>query len=372
MKYIALLQVDNDILIQGDGCCTNLQELYTSLSDVNTTEIEIRKDFADTYFTYEGLCDFVEYAAAVVPNIRISVADTVYDNLGQAVKDLQVLKHVDEFIYALETNPSKIMATIQSLCKHYTDAHDDALVASNKLATMSVQIEDLKKQLDYAKKDSFKLQAAHNDTVAKLHSLVSRVNFRYEKTIEPSNLFVTSNNNYSHILYIKEITRVHYTDTLVYYLQEILKTLYGVPVRSVVIEPYYAYSRAAMYPAHKPHWDLTYADIYSGDIFMAGYQPKVMKDIMHNPNKVHFLIVLDRGGYMAPHINSGNVSTVYTVSDLKDAVDIDKDKLISYDDSTMYIPYIENFDELSPEDKIKKYSSMNVTKQLINLLEGTS
>ena len=57
---------------------------------------------------------------------------------------------------------------------------------------------------------------------------------------------------------------------------------------------------------------------------------------------------------------------------LKYDVDIDKDKLISYDDSTMYIPYIENFDELSPEDKIKKYSSMNVTKQLINLLEGTS
>lgn len=369
MKYVALLKVDNDIIIHGDNCCTSLQELYTALADKDTTEIEIRKEFADAYFTYTGLCDFVENSACVVPHISITVEDTVYDNLGQAVRELQTYRHPDEFVYAMTAKPTRTLATIQSLCKYYHETHNEATVASNKLATMLVQIEDLKKQLSYKDKDIERINENRNDVTAKLHALVSRVNFRYEKTVNPDSMFVTSNNNYNHILYIKEITRVHYTDTLVYYLQEILKTLYGVPARTLVIEPYYAYSKAKLYPSMKPHWDLSYADVYSGDILMAGYQPKVMEDVLHNPNRVNFLIILDRGGYMVPHIDNGNVSVVYTASDLEDVKDLPKENIISYDESTMFIPYIENFDGLSPEDKVQKYSSMNVTKQLIKLLE---
>ena len=183
-------------------------------------------------------------------------------------------------------------------------------------------------------------------------------------------MLIANSNNYNHILYIKELSRVHYTDTLVYYLQEILKTLYGVPVRTVVIEPYYSYGREAMYPDLAPHWKLKYEDVYGGNIFMAGYQPKLMKDILQNANHVNYLIVLDRAGYRYPHIDCPNTTVVYTASDLTDVPpEIDIDKVISYSDRSMYIPYIEDFDKLSPEDKIQKYSSMDVTKELINYLE---
>ena len=142
------------------------------------------------------------------------------------------------------------------------------------------------------------------------------------------------------------------------------------PVRTVVIEPYYSYGRNSLYPKMKPHWDLTYQDVYSGDIFMSGYQPKVMKDILYNSNHVNYLIVLDRGGYSTPHIVHPNTTVVYTVSDLKDIdSNINKNKVISYDESTLFIPYIENFNKLSPEEKIQKYSSMSVTKELIKHLE---
>lgn len=370
MKYVAVKEVDNNILIHGDSCCTSLQELYSALADNNTTEIEITKEFANEYFTYTALCEFVEYSAAIVPHIRIVVDETVYDSAVQAVTDLQRYKEPDEFIYALEYNPTRIISTIQMLCNSYLQAQDDAAIANNKIATMLVQLEEQKKKLEYKDIDYAKLMEQKNDAESKLHSLVSRINFRYEKTVRPDELFQLNHNNYNHVLYIKEITRVHYVDTLMYYVSEILKTLYGVPVRTVVIEPYYAYSRSKMYAFAKPHWNLTYQDVYAGDIYMAGFQPKVMKDILQDPNHVNYLVVLDRGGYIEPHVVGDNVTTIYTASDLKDVdAGISYSDVISYEDSTMYIPYIEDFNTLSPEDKIQKYSSMNVTKELIKHLE---
>jgi hypothetical protein len=279
-------------------------------------------------------------------------------------------KHPDEFVYAIEKNPSRVISTIQMLGKSFMTAHDEASIANNKLATMLVQIEELTKRLQYANKDYNSLAEKNNETEAKLHALVSRVNYRYEKSVNPDEMFLAKHNSYNHVLYLKEVSRVHYTDTLIYYLREVLKTLYGVPVRLVVIEPYYAYGRESMYPKCKPHWKLDYQDVYSGDIMMAGYQPKLMKDILQDPNHVNYLIVLDRGGYRVPHIDCQNTTVVYMTSDVKDLPDdVQKDHVISYEDDTMYIPYVENFDSLSPEDKIQKYSSMSVTKALIRFLE---
>ena len=370
MRYVALTKVDNDILLQGDGCCTNLQELFKALVESNTTEIHITKEFANEYFTYSALCDFVENSAALVPNVRIYVEDTVYDSLSDAVKELSTFKAPEEFIYAVEKNPSLVISTIQNLCKFYFDAHDESTIANNKLATMLVHIEELNKSLKFKEDDYNKLMDNRNELYSKLHTLVERINFRYEKTVDVDSMFQLSHNAFNHILYIKEITRVHYVDTLIYYLQEILKTLYGAPVRFVVIEPYYAYTRKDLYPGTVPHWDMTYRDVYANNIFMAGFQPKVMTDILKDPNHLNYLIILDRAGYMEPHVVGDNVTTVYTVSDMKDAPKHAKsNEIISYDGSTLYIPFIKDFNELSPEDKIQKYSTMNVTKELIKYLE---
>lgn len=370
MNYVALNKVDNDIIIRGDSCITNLRELYEALIDKDTLEIELRKDFIETNFTYSALSDFVEQASAIAPGVRIWADGVLYDTTADAVSELDSYTNADEFVYAIEHSPSKFMSTIHTVCKSYMEAHDEAAVANNKIATMLVQIEDLQRQLREMSNDKAAIQELCNETTARLHALVSRVNFKYEKTISPDEMFILKENKYNHVLYIKEITRVHYVDTLLYYVEEILKTMYNVPVRSVVIEPYYSYGCEKRYPMHKPHWDLCYKDVYSGDILMSGFQPKLMRDILQDSNHVHYLVVLDRGGYRVPHVQGVNVSVVTTVSAMKDAPDkFDSNSLISYSPDTLNIPFVEGFDELSPEEKIKIYSSMDVTKKLINILE---
>lgn len=368
MKYIALDKVDNDILIRGDECIINLEELYCALSDPECTEIVINKEFYDKYFTFPALCDFVENCGTVAPNITVTVPDTVYTDMNSAVREVARYKTLEEFSYALITNPTKLIATIQNLCSYYFAARDDASVANNRASELMLLIDELQQDKDSLKTELSKMTTHANELNASLQTLVNRVNFRYEKTINPEELFVLHENQFKHVLYIKEITRVRFVDTMLYYLQEIMKTLYSVPIRTVVIEPFYSYGKEELYPDYTPHWKLSYRDVYSGNIFMAGIQPKVMRDVLQNSNHLHYLVILDRGGYMTPHVVGSNVSTVYTVADMKDAPN-DADKIISYSEDTLNIPYIEDFEELSPEERIQKYSSMQILQTLVNTLE---
>lgn len=370
MKYVALNKVDNNIILKGDGCVTTIGELYTVLVDKSTTEIELTKEFIDANFTYNALCNFVSQASSLAPNVRIWSGGVLYDTTYDAIKELRSFKEPSEFLYAMEHNPTKLIALLQKLCDNYIESFDEANLANNKIATMLVTIDDLHKRIDELNKVNKNVTEAYNDTVAKLQALVSRINFKYEKNINTDESFILSENKYSSILYVKELSRVHYTDSLLYYLRQIINTLYGMPCRFVVIEPYYSYGCEERYPELVPHWELSYKDVQSGDILMAGFQPKLMKDILHNASHVNYLVVLDRGGYRHPHIKNSNVRTIYTISDTKDLpTHITSSQVISYSPKTMYIPYINNFEELSPESRITKYSSMDVTKHLINILE---
>lgn len=370
MKYVAVLKVDNDILLNGDLCVTTLQELYNALLEEDCTELEITREFANSNFTYTALCDFVENCAKIAPDKRVHVDGMFYSELSKAVSSLKKYQTTSELIFAMESNPTRFIACIQELCRHYQSTQDEALKASNQIASLQMHIKDMEDQLREKNDELDAAYLASNDTRAALKALVNRVNYRYEKTVNPDEMFLSGPNNYNHVLYIKEITRVHYMDTLLYYLQEILKTLYSVPVRFVVIEPYYSYGRAELYPECVPHWKLTYHDVYDGNIFMAGYQPKLMHDVLQNASHVQYLIVLDRCGYRVPHINGANVSHVYTASDLQDVTEeIEKDHIISYSEDTLYIPYIPDFDTMSLESKIQEYSSFNITKRLVQFLE---
>lgn len=368
MKYIALAAVDNNVLIRGDECIINLEELYRALSDPECTEIVINKEFYDKYFTFPALCDFVENCGTVAPNVTVTVPDTVYTDMNSAVREIARYKTAEEISYAMVANPTKFIATLQSLCSYYFAARDEASIANNRASELMLLIDELQQDKSKMKSEMDKITEHANESVASLQALVNRVNFRYEKTVNPDEMFVLHENQYKHILYIKEITRVRFVDTMLYYLQEIMKTLYSAPIRTVVIEPFYAYSRAELYPQYKPHWNLSYRDVYKGNIFMAGIQPKVMKDVLQNSSHLHYLVILDRGGYMVPHVSGGNVSTIYTAATIEDAPSDAKD-IISYQEDTLNIPYIEDFDELSPEERIQKYSSMNIMQTLVNKLE---
>ena len=124
------------------------------------------------------------------------------------------------------------------------------------------------------------------------------------------------------------------------------------------------------YPGLQPSFDLSYSQLYQSDIYMPGFQPGVMSDILKNPSNVEYLIVLDRCGFEVPHILGDGVEYVYTMSDLEDNFDrLDPRRIISYSHNTLYIPHIEGLNDLSVEDRMVRYSSTKIIKHLIELLE---
>ena len=225
------------------------------------------------------------------------------------------------------------------------------------------EIEEQKYALDVESQNKLSYQS-------KFHALISRINYQYNAGVDKNRLFEVDQNSYDKILYIKEITRVQYVDTLVYYLKEILKTLYAMPTRILVIESYYADGKISQYPNLTPHHNLIERDVIRGDILMLGVQPNILQDVLKNSSNISILIVLDRAGYSVPHISGPNVEVLYTVSDIKDApVEIPLGRLISYDESTQFIKYIKDFDKMDTSARISAYSSMGIVKNIVELLE---
>lgn len=371
MIYEASLTYDNDVVIRGDRCITTPQELYQALLYKDTTEIRIHRDFAEEFFTPSGLHDFVSNAQSVNPYCTIAVDADVRDFRLKAVKALSTYSTVEEVIYQLQAHPREMMEVLKMLCSNYVETYSETLAANNKVSSLQLQNSELIRRLEDSKGAYKRLLNSKALVEGQLGTLVGRINYSYEKDIDPSQfLQLDDSQHYAHILYIKERTRVRYVDTLIYYLKEILKTLYGVPAREVVIAPYYAYGGLKLYPGLQPSFDLSYSQIYKSDIYMPGFQPGVMSDILKNPSNVEYLIILDRGGFDVPHILGPGVDYVYTMADLSDNYDkIDRQRIISYSHDTLYIPYMEGFNDLSVEDKMVRYSSTAIIKQLIDLLE---
>jgi hypothetical protein len=344
--------------------------MYKAIVYKDTTDIEISKDFAEKYFTPSGLDDFIKNAHTVNPHIRFKADTLLKDYKLDAVNRLQSLTTEEELLFALMKNPEDVIDTVQMLCDAYKNAYSETLVANNKVSSLQMLVNQLHTDYDYKNQQYDKLMNVKNDVQAKLETIVARINYSYDKELDETKSFQLTSNRFTKILYIKERTRVHYVDTVVYYLTELLKTLYSVPVRFVVIEPYHAYGNIRLYSYVKPHWDLTYEDVFGSDIFMAGFQPSLMEDILHNPSNVEFLVILDRGGFNVPHVYGTNVEIIFTMSDLKDNYDnIIASRIISYDPQTLNILHINGFDGLSSKEKIGKYSSMPIMQALLELME---
>lgn len=370
MIYVACSHVDNDEIIKGNRCITSPKELYEAIIKKDTTDIIIREEFYEAFFTPSGLADFIKNLHEVNPNVRVKTEFVMSRDFENSVKHLRSLESLPEFIYTLESQPEETIKLIHELCNQYLGTYNETLVANSRVSSLHMQNSKLIKELTEQKESYSQLQNEYNTVFSKFHQLVSRINYSYDKNVDEKTMLEVDGCAYDKVLYIKEVTRVHYTDTFVYYLQEILKTLYGVPARLLVIEPFYAYNRAKMYPTLTPHWELKYSDVYESDIFMAGFQPKVAKDIMQNSSAYNYLIVLDRDGLAKPHFVHEKVEPLYTVSDLKDAPEgVDPTRIITYNGEHLAIDFIKGFNSMSNEDKIKAYSSMPMMKSVIDLME---
>lgn len=373
MTYLASLTEETNDKLNGYYIIKTKEELEQVIADNSTaSKIVIRSSFAKEYFTPSGIADFVRNARAVNRNLVIELdKETNVVETDEIVRRLAKINNFDELIAFICKYPVESLNTIQNLATKRDENQRELLAASSTVSRLQAVIAKQRAENEDLQFNFNREQIARDEASSKLELLVNRINYQYNKNVDPDKMFKVTDSKYDKIIYIKEITRVQYTDTFVYYLREILKVLYGMPTRLAVIEKYYATGVPKLYPDLKPHYSLSENDILTGDILMLGLQPKVMEDILRNPNGVSILIVLDRAGYEYPHIMSKEVEYFYTVSDLKDKPkNVPGSRIISYSDKTLYIPLIKGFEELDKSGQMKAYSSMSIVKKIIDLIEG--
>lgn len=372
MMYLASLDEATKDKVEGYKFIHTREELDAIVAaNLESNKVVIRQDFIHEFFTPTGFVEYLRNVKKINLNLTVELDTTdIIVTRDVVLEKLKKCRTVEEVIDLAVFHDVEFMDTLDNLIAYQDTDRQQMLGYSNQIARLQGIIDDLRQEL--AEKDYALKMETDNKLLyqSQFHALVSRINYQYNKSIDPNKMFEVDSNSYDKILYIKEITRVQYIDTLVYYLKEILKTLYSMPTRILVVESYYAGGKIPLYPNLKPHHNLIERDVISGDILMLGMQPNIMQDILRNSSNISILIVLDRGGYEVPHIHGDNVETIYTVSDLKDKPEwIPDGRVISYDESTLFINHVKGFDEMDSSARISAYSSMSIVKQLVALLE---
>lgn len=373
MIYSAsLVELDEDIM-NGYYPVKTREELDRIVATLGTyNKVIIRKDFAIENFTPQSLSEYIDNCGIINPNLIFVVdKDAEMYTLDNFIQKMLSVDNVEELIDLAIQNEKQFFSCYKNLISHSNDINMQLVKAGGTIAKQKEANDALQKQLDNVE---HQLEMEHRNKVYMvnaLDSLISRINNQYGGTIDKRRLFINESNRYDRVLYIKELTRVQYVDSLIYYLKEILRVVYQMPVRVLTIESYYATGKVQLYEYLTPHYSLKERDVVSGDILMLGVQPKLMRDILKNPSNISILIVLDRAGYQVPHIIDNNVEYFYTVSDVDDRPDnVPEARTISYSSSTLNIPLIEGFNSLDPTAKMGRYSSLPIVKKIIDVLNN--
>lgn len=373
MIYLCTSKDSNQEILESKKIIKTIGALYESLKEP-MEELIIDQSFIDQNFTSLGLENFIQSVIKMKPDIKITVPDS-YRFEYETLKDIisNVIVDEDKFLEYVLHNKNEMFNMFKFMCSKNRALYMDSLAYSNKLNTLQLELEEANEVIENLHSRNNSLTEIVKSHEASLELISSQVKYKTGKEIDLSLLksIDASNNSYFKILYIKEVTRVKYIDTFIDTLMTILEITYSLPVRLVVMESTFSYRKSSLYPKCKSFLNLKYRDIQKSNIFMAGFNKKLMNDILLNPERIPYLIVLDRTGLEAPVIYADNIVNVFTVSDLKDLDEdtIKKENVISYSDSTMYIPHINDYDTLSQEEILSKYSGMKITKDIFNLLE---
>ena len=373
MTYLASLTEEMADKVQGYYPIKTKEDLdIVVCNNRQNNTVIIRRDFATKYFTPSGLQQYIENVKAFNRNVDIKLDEkSLVMTMPRMISKLAEVNDPEEYSDLLCTYPKEFLDAMKFLLRDESMHQKELLNASGDVSRLQAIIDeyandkaDLAHKLDVEQENKFFVQT-------KLSTLVNRINFQYNADVDEKTMFVQNEHKYDKILYFKEITRVQYMDSFIYYLKEILKVLYSMPARLLVIEGYYASGKERLYPGLVPHHKLTEEDVLSNDVLMLGMQPKLMHDILQNPSNISILIVLDRAGFISPHIRGKNIEYFYTASDRSDIPDnVPNSRIISYKDDTLFIPMIEGYDKLDNCQRISKYSSLEIVKNIISMVEG--
>lgn len=372
MIYLASLEETIDDKLEGYSFIHTKNDLdKLVINNQVNNKVVIRQDFASKFFTPAGLVEYVENAKQMNCNLVIDCDEGI--NILTEERFISRLRRAstpDEYIYLMTKYPKEFVDTIHKCCGSMSKKNNEILASSNSVARLQNIIDDMDKKIEDL---SYELETERINKLrvqSKLDALTSRIKYQFDINIDQSKLFRIDDNKFDKVIYFKEVSKVQYFDTFLYYLKEILRIKYNMPARLVVIEGYYADGRIPMYPDLVPHHQLRERDVLEGDILSLGFQPKLMGDILKNSSNVSILIVLDRGGYVAPHLTGKNVEYFFIASDPEDVSEkIPDARIISYTEKNLFIPYIDGFDEMDKSERLTKYSSIEIMSKIISLIE---
>ena len=374
MRYICTKEFNSEHTLNGYTCITEIEELHRAIVDRNATEITFEDSFVDTFYTPSSFEELVNEISKINPSLQLKFETPERIIMPAQVKRLTKIDTADELFLMLNNQPDKVLDIIKFLGRKYLEVNEETLIANSKLASMQLKVSSLTKQVRENEDQIDRLVKTELNSSTRLEVLVNRINNKYNGNINPDEMFDVEGNSFDKVLYLKEITRLRFTDTLIYYLQEILRSLYSMKCRLVVMEPFNAHDKYVEYPNLVPTWSCSKLDIVSSDIFMAGIQSLTMSDILKNASNIKYLIILDRTGDTKVHVTGSNVEPLYMLSSYEDKKlysQIPEDRIISYSADSLNIPYIPEFDEMPSEKKMGVYSSLPITKTLIEMLERT-
>lgn len=373
MIYAASLVERTEDKIAGYYPIKTREELDKVVAVVTAANrVIIRKDFAEANFTPASLARYIENCKLVNSNVIFQLdKDTEIYNVNDFFSKMLKVTNIDELIDLAIKNEKQFFSCYYEMLGE-VDRVQTALVKAGAAVARQQEANDiLQKEIEDLKHSLYIEQQNKQYLLSQFNVLVGRINYQYNRGVDKTRLFYTDKNSYDKILYIKETTRVQYVDSLVYYLREILKVIYNMPVRVLCIESYYAMDKVRLYPDMVPHYELREKDVMEGNVLMLGVQPKVLEAILQNPSNISILIVIDRGGYQVPHIIGDNVEYFYTVSDENDALSkIPKSRVISYSKNTLNIPFIDGFEKLEPSAKMGRYSSLPIVQKIVDVIRG--
>jgi hypothetical protein len=377
VEFLCTINITSEDKLSNKNFIMTLEDLNKIVIDnKSNNKVILRKDFINKYFPYNQVQEFKNNVSKINPNLILetenyTISTEVNNEIVNLIKDNM---NKDDLTMLLQFKSYEFIETIYKLIERYDENKNFELEGASIISSLRETVDQLNNELNIIKDNLDKEIKNKLDLQNKLSVLINRINYTHNIGINEDMLFNYDNNSYDKVIYIKEITRVQYVDTLILILQEILRLIYGMPTRLLIIEGYYSNGKTALYPNLKPHYKLTEKDVLSGDILMVGYQPKLFKDIMNNPSNISIIIILDRGGYSIPHLIGDNVEYLFTVSDLSDLkyleTHVPLSRIISYKEDTLYIPHIKDFNKLSINQQVQKYSSLKIMKQIISLIEG--
>lgn len=374
MIYIATCKYDKDIVFDGQEVVLTLDEVMRVIVLPECESLEIKKDFAMKYFTPTYLSEFKYIVERFNPKISVKIDSDYNTIINEDIKLISEMSKPEELIDYLLSNREDRFKIIQDLCSKYTKISNETVIANSTLSSLYVSLNEKNQEVETYKNESRNMQLKLEHMKLVYNDLISKIKVMYNVPIDEAKLlgYNIDYNNYTKILYFKELSHVKYTSSMIYYLQEILETIYNVPARLLVIESPYAIKKTRNYRNCKSHLDLTKINVFRDNIAIAGFQSTIVDDVLKNPSGVPYLIVLDRTGWDSEFIKGKDVETVYLSSSFTDVEDTDlpRDRIISDSSDCLQIEEIEGFNLLPIDRKIGNYSSMKIIKELLVILEG--